>query len=110
MRQIHRPEKGRRTVLYSSQLYNTTILALCQGLTTKYTRKDVSIIALANYKMFRAEIRKQMDLRDWKYKDLAKASGYSVAAIEGFMGGYRVNDRVAGAIAKALDIPAYMAT
>lgn len=51
-----------------------------------------------------------MDLRDWKYKDLAKASGYSVAAIEGFMGGYRVNDRVAGAIAKVLDIPAYMAT
>lgn len=51
-----------------------------------------------------------MDLRDWKYKDLAKASGYSVAAIEGFMGGYRVNGRIAGAIAKALDIPAYMAT
>ena len=103
-------ERGRRTVLYSSHLYNTTILAFCQGLTTKYTRKDVSVIALANYKLFRAEIRKQMDLRDWKYKDLAKASGYSVASIEGFMGGYRVNDRVAGAIAKALDIPAHMAT
>lgn len=101
---------GGRTVLYSSQLYNTTILAFCQGLTTKHIRKGVSNVALANYKMFRAEIRKQMDLREWKYKDLAKASGYSVAAIEGFMGGYRVNDRIAGAIAKALDIPAHMAT
>ena len=76
----------------------------------KTYQKGRDFIALANYKLFRAEIRKQMDLRDWKYKDLAKASGYSVAAIEGFMGGYRVNDRVAGAIAKALDIPAYMST
>lgn len=67
-------------------------------------------MALTNYKMFRAEIRKQMDLRDWKYKDLAKASEYSVAYIEGFMGGYRVNDRLAEAIAKALDIPTYVAT
>lgn len=73
-------------------------------------KKGRDIIALANYKEFRAEIRKQLSLRGWKYKDLAAASGYTTSAIEAFMCGTRTSDGLAEAIAKALDIPAYMAT
>ena len=72
--------------------------------------KGRDIIALANYKEFRAEIRKQLSLRGWKYKDLASATGYTVKTIESFMCGSRTSDGLAEAIAKALDIPAYMAT
>ena len=38
---------GNRTVLSSSQLYNTTILAFCQGLITKYSIPKYIIYTLA---------------------------------------------------------------
>ena len=65
---------------------------------------------MANYKALCAEIRKQLYLRGWKCKDLAKATGYTTGTIYAFMGGRRVNDKIAETIAKALDIPPHMAT
>ena len=72
--------------------------------------KGRDIIALKNFNAFRAEVRKQLSLRGWKYKDLATATGYTVKTIESFMCASRTSDGLADAIAKALDIPAYMAT
>ena len=68
------------------------------------------IIALQNYKAFKAEVRKQLSLRGWKYKDLSVATGYTTRTIEAFMCGSRTSDSLAEAIAKALDIPAHLAT
>lgn len=59
---------------------------------------------------FRAEVKKRLALRNWKHKDLAKATGYSLNAINTFMCGSRCSDALAVSIAKALDIPDYMAT
>lgn len=67
-------------------------------------------MALANYREFRAEIRKQLSLRGWKYKDLSAATGYTVKTIEAFMCGTRVTDSMAISIAKALNIPEHYAT
>ncbi len=36
---------------------------------------------MADFINFRAEVRKQLDLRDWKYKDLARETNYSVYSI-----------------------------
>lgn len=61
---------------------------------------------------FRAEAKKQMVLRDWKHKDLAKATGYSVSTIDCFMSGHyaKASDDFVRTVAKALDIPEHMAT
>ncbi len=59
---------------------------------------------MTDYKFFRAEVKKQLALREWKHKDLAKATGYSLNAIDSFMCGSRTSDRIIEAIAKALDI------
>ncbi len=69
---------------------------------------------LLNIKAFRAEVKKRLFEKEWTYKDLAKATGYGTRTIEVFMG--KCHDKcrdpsvnVAVAIAKALDIPEYMA-
>lgn len=67
-------------------------------------------MAVTNHTALCAEIRKQLYLRSWKCKDLAKATGYTTGTIYAFMSGSRVNDKIAEAIAKALDIPPHMAT
>ncbi len=59
---------------------------------------------------FKAEAKKQMALREWKYKDLAVATGYSIDTIQSFMCGSRASDKLVAAVAKALDIPEYMTT
>ena len=65
---------------------------------------------MRNYELFRAEIKKQQALRRWTYEDLGKATGYKASTIEAFMCGHKITDRVALALAKALDIPEHMAT
>lgn len=61
---------------------------------------------------FKAEVKKQLTLRGWTYKDLQVVTGYTYKTIEKFMcGKYGSNgDFVGKAIAKALDIPEHMAT
>lgn len=68
---------------------------------------------MVNYRTFRAEVSKQLDIRDWTYYDLAKATGYEYKTIERFMGkkdNRPKSEAVALAIAKALNIPEHMAT
>ena len=57
-----------------------------------------------DYKLFIAEVKKQLALKGWKYADLAKASGYKVSSIESFMCGQRQNEFIANRIARALGI------
>ena len=56
------------------------------------------------YKLFIAEVKKQLSIRGWKYADLSKATGYTVGTIEAFMCGARESERMADCIAKALEI------
>lgn len=56
------------------------------------------------YKLFIAEVKKQLSIRGWKYADLAKATGYTVGTIEAFMCGARESERMADCIAKVLEI------
>lgn len=69
---------------------------------------------MIDHKAFRAEVKKQLTLRGWTYRNLVKETGYKYGTIERFMGGYDNNrpqsEAVARAIAKALDIPEHMAT
>lgn len=62
---------------------------------------------------FKAACKKQMTEYHWTNNDLAKATGYSIGAIERFMGEKDTrpkSEAVALAIAKALNIPEHMAT
>lgn len=65
---------------------------------------------MQNFTAFRAEVKKRLALRDWKHKDLAKATGYSVDAINSLMCGSRCSDALAVSVARALEIPDYMIT
>ena len=56
------------------------------------------------YKYFIAEVKKQLSLKGWKYADLAKATGYTVGAIEAFMCGARESKNMAKCIAQVLGI------
>lgn len=64
---------------------------------------------MTDFKRFKAEVKKALVLREWTYRDLSKATGYTVKTIEAFMSECKVTDNVACAIAKALDIPEYLA-
>lgn len=59
---------------------------------------------MSDFRVFRAEVKKQLVLRGWRHKDLAKATGYSVNAIDTFMTGSRCSVRLENAIRAALDI------
>jgi lambda repressor-like predicted transcriptional regulator len=56
------------------------------------------------YKLFIAEVKKQLYIRGWKYADLSKATGYTVGTIEAFMCGARESERMANCIAQVLGI------
>ena len=56
------------------------------------------------YKLFIAEVKKQLSIKGWKYADLSKATGYTVCSIEAFMCGARESERMADCIAKVLGI------
>lgn len=65
---------------------------------------------MANFLLFRAEVRKQLDLRHWKYRDLATAVGCSVHYINSIMGGGHCSYKIAAKIADTLGIPKCLAT
>lgn len=59
---------------------------------------------------FKGEIRKQLEKRRWKYRDLAKATGFSESSIRSLMCGARASDDLIKAVTKALNIPPYIGT
>lgn len=61
-------------------------------------------VLLIIYKLFIAEVKKQLSIKKWKYADLAKATGYKIGTIKAFMNGSRESDNVAQCIAKVLSI------
>ncbi|MCM1276981.1 MAG: hypothetical protein NC299_16725 [Lachnospiraceae bacterium] len=65
---------------------------------------------IVNYPLFKAEVKKQMSLRDWKRRDLAKATGYSIHSIDTVFRKTKCSDELAKTIAKVLDIPNYLAS
>ena len=56
------------------------------------------------FKLFRANVKRELYLRGWKYKDLAERTGYQVGTIKSFMCGDRDSIRVALAISKCLGV------
>lgn len=57
-----------------------------------------------NLKLFAAEVRKKLILKGWKNSDLAKATGYSLAAINILTSGQRAGENLINCVAKVLDI------
>ncbi len=60
---------------------------------------------LRNFPLFRAEVRKALDLRGWGYEDLAEALGYKKNYIQHIMSGFGGSCYAAVRIAQELDIP-----
>lgn len=56
------------------------------------------------YKLFIAEVKKQLSIKNWRYKDLAKATGFKEGTIKAFMCGDSESDNVAKCISKVLGI------
>lgn len=56
------------------------------------------------YKLFIAEVKKQLALKGWKYADLAKVTGYAEGTIQAFMCGARESKNMAKCIAQVLGI------
>ena len=54
--------------------------------------------------LFIGEVKKQLAIRKWRYKDLAKASGVPLGTIYVFMSGARDGETTKKALAKALNI------
>lgn len=67
---------------------------------------------MKDFLKFKAEVKKRQVEKGMTYKDLEKATGYSFKTVEKFMcGAYTCSDeKIAKAIAEALDIPEYMTT
>ena len=91
----------KQLMLYYLHFYNITFSLSCQGF---YTNNHKGVIPISDYRSFRAEIKKELVLRGWKHKDLAKATGYSVNAIDSLMCGARASDKLVAAVADALSI------
>ena len=53
---------------------------------------------------FRAEVKKQLALRGWKYRDLALHAGLSLSTVNQYMQGRYPNDIPRELIARALGI------
>ncbi len=60
---------------------------------------------MRDFNGFRAEIKKQLSLRGWKYKDLADAVGYSPNYITNAMNDLYASRRLVRKIMEVLDIP-----
>lgn len=63
-----------------------------------------------DFPRLRAEIKKELTLREWKYADLADQTGYSIFYIRSFMTGHRGSLKAAHKIVSVLGIPEYLAT
>ena len=62
-----------------------------------------------NETRFKAEVKKELALRHWKYKDLAKAIGVSESAIVNLMGNEtRGSDGLIDRVSKELNVPRYI--
>ncbi|MDE7193358.1 MAG: helix-turn-helix transcriptional regulator [Oscillospiraceae bacterium] len=59
---------------------------------------------------FKGEVKKQLEKRRWKYRDLAKAIGVSESTIRSVMCGARGTDEVIKAMIEALNIPPHIGT
>ena len=57
-----------------------------------------------NTRAFTAEIKKQLTIKGWKNADLAKATGYSVEAINKLTSGQRAGTNLINSVAKVLGI------
>lgn len=58
-----------------------------------------------NTAIFIADIKRELAIRGWKYKDLAVATGYTPGVIKQFMSGnYPYSSHIIKAISKALNI------
>lgn len=78
------------------------IIHLLCTFVNRFVRKKGVIFII--YKLFIAEVKKQLSIRNWKYEDLAKATGFKVGTIKAFMCGYRHSDNVAKCISETLGI------
>ena len=58
----------------------------------------------SSLKLFAAEVRKKLILKGWKNSDLAKATGYSLVAINKLTSGQRAGENLINTVAKVLDI------
>ncbi len=56
------------------------------------------------YELLKAEVKKQMYLRDLEYKDLAELTGIKRSTISAFMCGVRNSETTARALARVLEI------
>ena len=62
-----------------------------------------------NERLFKAEVKKALVLRRWKYKDLAKAIGVSESSIVNLMCRQtRGSDELIERISKELNVPRYI--
>ena len=55
-----------------------------------------------NTRAVTAEMKKQLTLKGWKYKDLAKATGYSETSIKQLAIGNRASPKLVNAVTKVL--------
>lgn len=51
---------------------------------------------------WRADVKRELDIRHWGYKELAKAAGLGVSQTAKYVGGFYCNDNPKGAIERAL--------
>ena len=65
---------------------------------------------MKNFSAFRNEVKKALIDRNWKYKDLATAIGYSVYTVNSVMNGGRCSDKMADKIVNVLELPKHLAT
>lgn len=96
-------------------LHFTLFVKISYFLTNKFDNKLFYIKGggyLKDFLSYKAEAKKRQVEKGMTYKDLEKVTGYSSKTIEKFMcGAYTCSDeKIAKAIAEALDIPEYMAT
>lgn len=56
-------------------------------------------------KIFIANVKRELSIRNWKYKDLAEATGYKVGVIKLFMSNnYPHDKKIKSVISKVLDL------
>lgn len=55
--------------------------------------------------VFIADVKRELSIRNWKYKDLAEATGYKVGVIKQFMSRrYPCDAKIKAAISKVLSL------
>lgn len=58
--------------------------------------------------VFIADVKRELSIRNWKYKDLAEATGYKTGVIKQFMSNnYPYEKKIKNAIAEVLSLSQY---